>query len=607
MKLKIAGLIAVLSLLFAALPNNQAYAAVADWQQGVSIQPSSATDFASASFNQSVDKAAADGANHITLIIPVRQTSINSTDVAVAADTPTDASVTAAAQYIKSKGMSVGIGIHVNPYDGQWRALINPGDRTTWFANYGVILNRYATLSQNIGAKQYVLGTELSSMTDPNVNASNTTNWKNLISSVRARYTGSVTYSAQHSNYKSDLMSLGFWPQLDTIGISAYYALSGEASPSVQTIKAAWDGPNNNQIRVISERHSKPVQFTEVGYTSRDYGLRDPGSAFALTTPYNGTIQANAYQALFEYWNNYSYVQGISLWDWKSNPSAGGAGDVDYTPQNKPAEQIMQKWFAGGAPAPTPAPAPSPAPTPTPTPAPTQPSTFTATAQTTGQSVVGSPSTVAATVTSSQPITGVIVDVEIFDSSGRRVHQQAFENQSLSTTGKTFNAQFTPTSAGELTVKVGVFTSGWQSNLYWNDAVYKYTVSASAPPPPQPAPAPTPTPAPTPSPTQPAPTAPVTRTLSVWWPGEGVTVSGVQPFKAVVDGLDVSQYEMSWQVDGGALNKMSTESGGTPHKISYVDLSNWKWNASKQYTITFVAQDLSGNVIGKKSVVITVS
>ncbi len=95
--------------------------------------------------------------------------------------------------------MSVGIGIHVNPYDYQWRALINPSDRTTWFTNYGVILNRYATLSQNIGAKQYILGTELSSMTDPNVNASNTINWKNLISSVRARYTGSVTYSAQHS------------------------------------------------------------------------------------------------------------------------------------------------------------------------------------------------------------------------------------------------------------------------------------------------------------------------------------------------------------------------------------------------------------------------
>lgn len=594
MRIKLAGIITTFALMFATLPTLQVDAAVSDWQQGVSIQPVGATDFASESFKRSVDQAVTDGVNNITLIIPVRQTNIQSTDVSVTNETPTDASITEAARYIKTKGINVSLAIHVNPYDGQWRALINPGDRGTWFANYGVILNRYATLGQNIGASQYVLGTELSSMTDPNVDASNTAYWTNMISAVRTRYTGTVTYSAQHSNYKSDLMSLGFWPQLDTIGISAYYSLSGEASPSVPAIKAGWDNWNNSQIRTIAERHNKSVQFTEVGYTSRDYALRDPGSAFTLNTGYNAVVQANAYQAMFEYWNNFSYVQGVSLWDWKSNPGAGGEGDVDYTPQNKPAQQVMRQWFGGGGTA--------PAPSPTPAPAPSQPASYTASAQTTGQPVANSPTTVTATISATQPVAGVIVDVEIYDSTGRQVHQQAFDNQSLGTTTQTYNAQFSPAAAGEFTVKVGVFTSNWQSNLYWNDAVYKFVVSSTATQPSQPAPS-APAPSQSAPNTQPAPSA---TSLSVWWPGEGVTVSGVQPFKAVIDGLDVSQYNMSWQVDGGTLNRMSTESGGTPHKLSYVDVTGWKWNASQQYTITFVAQDLSGKEIGRKSVVITV-
>lgn len=600
MKVKIVGLITVLSLLFAAFPSFQAHAAVADWQQGVSIQPASATDFGTSTFQQSIDKVATSGANHITLIIPVRQTNVQSSDVAVSGETPTDASLASASRYIKSKGMSVGFAIHVNPYDGQWRAFINPGDRAGWFANYGTILNRYAAMAQSLGVKEYVLGTELSSTTDPNVNATNTTYWQQMIQNVRSRYSGVVTYSAQHSHYKSDLMSLGFWPQLDKIGISAYYSLSSEASPSVQSIKSGWDTWNNSQIRTISERYNKPVLFTEVGYTSRDYALRDPGSAYRLDTAYNGQIQANAYQALFEYWNNYSYVQGVSLWDWKSNPSAGGVGDRDYTPQNKPAEQIMRQWFAGGTAA--------PAPSPSPTPAPAQPSTYSASAQTTQQAIVNSPTTVTATVKSSQPITGVIVDVEIYNSAGQRVHQQVYENQSLSSTGNAFSAQFTPTGTGDHIVKVGIFSSGWQSNLYWNDATYTFTVSSSASQPTQPAPsqpAPVEPTSPQPQPTQPAPSAPAT--LSIWWPGEGVTVSGVQPFKGVVDGYDVSQYKMYWQVDGGTLNNMETVTSGTPHKLSNVDLTNWKWSASKQYTITFVAQDLAGKIIGKKSVVINVS
>lgn len=621
MKGKIVGLIAVLSFALSfAISGGGAHAAVSNWQQGVSIQPTSAIDFASGAFQQSIDNAAASGVDHITLIIPVSQSNIYSTDVSVSGRTPTDQSLAAAANYIKGKGMGVGFAIHVNPNDGQWRAMINPSDRAGWFANYSTILNHYGTLAQNLGVGQFVLGTELSSMTDPAVNASNTDYWVSMIQDVRSRYSGVLTYSAQHSYYKSDLMSLGFWPQLDYIGISAYYGLSDEANPSVESVKANWDRWNNEQVSVISQRYSKPVLFTEVGYVSRDYALRDPGSAFTLDTGYNGQIQATGYQALFDYWNNHSYVQGVSLWDWKSDPNAGGVGDRDYTPQNKPAEEVMKQWFVGSG---TATPAPTPAPTPT-QPAPTEPASYTADVQLSAAPVVGSPVSLTAAVSSSQPVSSAVVDVEIYNSAGQKVHQQFYENESLSSTAKAFSFDWTPPSAGEFTVKVGIFSSGWQSNLYWNDAAHVFTVGSSTPTteptptepvpteptPSEPAPAePTPTePTPTePTEPQPEPTPTAPANLSVWWPGDGVTVSGVQPFKGVVDGYDVSKYKMYWQVDGGQLNEMGEGADPVPHKLSYVDLGFWTWSPSKQYTVKFVAKDLAGNVIAEKSIVITVS
>lgn len=615
MKWRTTGLIAVLSLVFAAIPSIQTHAAVADWQQGVSIQPASETDFASSSFQQSIDNVAATGANHITLIIPVYQSNIYATDIMPGENTPTEQSLASAARYIKAKGMNVSFAVHANSRDGQWRATINPGnpgDRASWFNNYGIILNRYATIAQNVGVSQYVLGTELSDMTDPNVNASNTSAWKNLIQDVRARYSGKLTYSAQHSYYKSDLMSLGFWPQLDVIGISAYYGLGAEATPSLENVKANWNRWNNEQIRTISERYSKPVIFTEVGYVSRDYGLRDPGSGFGLNTAYNAQAQATGYRALFEYWNPYPYMQGVSLWDWKSNPNAGGEGDGDYTPQNKPAQEVMRQWFTGGATVPVSSPTPvtSPPPVAVPTqPVPTEPASYSAIVQATPRPTVNNQVTISAAVTASRPVSGVIVDIEVYSAAGERVAQQFFENESLSSSAKTYTMRFTPNVASGYTIKTGIFSSSWQSNLYWNGDALSFSAESSAPPAPvtsqQPAPI-QPTPA-LPAPPQTNPAQPIPGTVSVWWPGDSVAVSGVQPFKAVLDGRDTSQYKMYWQVDGGAMNLMGEGAGSPMHKLSYVDLSSWKWNPSKQYAIRFLAHDQSGNIIGEKTVIITVS
>ena len=92
--------------------------------------------------------------------------------------------------------------------------------------------------------------------------------------------------------------------------------------------------------------------------------------------------------------------------------------------------------------------------------------------------------------------------------------------------------------------------------------------------------------------------------MSVWWPTDNVTVSGTQPFKALVSGMSVENYQMYWQVDGGQLNLMSNDYRDYPHKESMVDLAGWTWRASGEYRVNFIAKDLSGSTLAQNQITI---
>lgn len=88
--------------------------------------------------------------------------------------------------------------------------------------------------------------------------------------------------------------------------------------------------------------------------------------------------------------------------------------------------------------------------------------------------------------------------------------------------------------------------------------------------------------------------------VNAWWPTNGTHVSGTQPFKAAVSGLDASQYEMFWQVDGGTWNWMDTNNTDSPHKEASVDVSSWHWHGSGPYIVNFIARQ-NGVIVGQQS------
>lgn len=538
-------------------------AAVSNWHKGVSIVPRWDRDFESGSFQQSIDALTATGANYVTLIIPYYQSNIYATDIHRGWNTPPDETLISAIRYIRSKGMQVNLKPHLDSYDGQWRANIDPGDRDGWFLAYGNMLKNYATVAAAEGVGQLTIGTELIKMADPQFNGTNTERWNRLIGEIRQIYSGNLTYSANWgaAGWTDEKNHIQFWSSLDTVGISAYFPLpSGDNS--VESLKREWHRWNTQDITPLQQRTGKPIQFTEVGYRSLG------GNRYEPFNFWNGggedqTEQANLYEALFSYWNEYAFMQGVDWWDWRSDPNAVWSG-TEYTPQHKQAEAVMTRWFGNAAPPP-----------------PVQNASFSGGTVITGASPqVGTPLSLTASVTNTGGVAqGIIVDIEVYTSDNTRVHQQFFEGQSF-TAGQTreFTAQWTPNRTGEYVVRVGVFNNNWTVNYLWNHTAVSFRVGGDTPPPAQ------------------------DQTVEIWWPTAGAQVSGVQPLKAIVPGRDLGSYSMFWQVDGDRLNDMFNSNEDFPHKEALIDMSSWRWQGSGPYTVTVVAQDGSGSAIAERSI-----
>lgn len=675
----------------------QVEAAVSNWQQGASIVPRWDTDFSSQSFQQSVTNLRDTGANYVTLIVPYCQNDNSTTEIYLCGNTPTDDSIRSAVNFAHSIGMNVILKLHLESHFGGWRAYINPNDRDRWYQQYSARLNNLASIAEETGTEGMIIGAELISMASHASNPNNTERWQNMISQVRERFSGFLTYSANwgSGDFAEEFPDIQFWPQLDYIGISGYWPLAtDQGDPSVEALVGSWAHVRDTKIKPMNQQYGKPVIFTEIGYKSANGAHYEPWN-YERNHGYNAEEQRKLYVALFQFWNSEPYFSGVHLWDWSSDPGYGGEGNQDYTAQHKPAQQVMVEWFGSTAPEPEPNPDPEPPQTPgdwTSSATASEntvgnPVTFNATLSTTGnisnavvdlevydnsgskihQEFFGNqsfaadqakqyqtswtPSTVGtytfvvgvfnnnwtnnyhwngnaatvtvgqtpdpepepdpdpdeggftinSTVTPSQPTVGqtttittevstesslsnAIVDVEIYNSSGGRVHQQSFEGQTLNTIAREFDVAWTPSSTGTYAVSVGIFNSNWSTNYYWNSTAATISVGEETTPDPDPEP-------PTDS-----------YTTNIWWPTDGVSVNGVQPLKAMVEGLDISQYRMYWQVDGDTLNEMSDSQQDYPHKETLVDFTGWSWKGEGPYVINFVSKNLSGATISEKAI-----
>ncbi len=99
--------------------------------------------------------------------------------------------------------------------------------------------------------------------------------WRQLIRRVRAVYRGQLTYAANFDQYRE----VTFWDALDVIGINAYFELRADLSTAglQSRLGRAWrrvfDEITSHRRR---EGLTKPVLFTELGYTNRRHSTVRP-------------------------------------------------------------------------------------------------------------------------------------------------------------------------------------------------------------------------------------------------------------------------------------------------------------------------------------------
>jgi hypothetical protein len=305
--------------------------------KGVAYLSYAPNEYASAGSNLSLNALKNTGANYVSVL--VTQYLSNSTSNAIFPDpnrTPTDASVIDAINDIHARGMGVLLKPQLLCEDGQGQGDLAPTNPTAWFASYATFINHYAQIAQNNGVELFCVGCELNHLDTSNYDA----NWRTVISGVRAIYKGPLTYAADWSTYAR----ISFWGALDYAGIDAYFPLSNAQTPSVANCVAGWSSYNGHnwlqEIETFQATVNKPVLFTEIGYRSYDYAAMSPWD-WTNNHPYNANGQANCYEAAWQVFANKPWFAGMFWWGWTPDSKAGGAGDTNYTPQNKPAQSVL--------------------------------------------------------------------------------------------------------------------------------------------------------------------------------------------------------------------------------------------------------------------------
>ncbi|HEX5472684.1 MAG TPA: hypothetical protein VFW73_12410, partial [Lacipirellulaceae bacterium] len=273
----------------------------------------------------------------------------------------TMSSVAHAIDTIHSLGMKVLLKpmLDVSDANGTWRAYIDPSDKSQWFANYTNYIGSFADMAQSKGVELLSIGCEMNSLEQP----ANNSYWTDLISNIRSRYSGKLTYAANWNAIGQNIggyQNVPWWNQLDYIGIDAYFPIASSNNTTLSGLTTAWQNQANaiDAWRTSSGLSDKQVLFTEVGYQSADGAAKSPAGVGGSPTV-DLQEQADAYHALLSVMTTKSWWDGAFWWNWDTNPYAGGVNDSGFTPQNKPAQTVLQQYYGGSGPPPPPHGAPT--------------------------------------------------------------------------------------------------------------------------------------------------------------------------------------------------------------------------------------------------------
>jgi hypothetical protein len=173
--------------------------------------------------------------------------------------------------------------------------------------------------------------------------------WKKTINAVREVFNGQLTYSANWDHYKS----IPFWDQLDLIGMNSYWSLDEDPPGSrnhmkekvtVEKVVENWQYIQEDLL-AFQKQVDKPILFLEVGWCSLANAAHEPWD-YTRTDDFeqDKELQRKLYEGFFRAWHEKPGLGGFICWEW--TPGEVADDDKGYTPEDKPAQDVIREWLA---------------------------------------------------------------------------------------------------------------------------------------------------------------------------------------------------------------------------------------------------------------------
>lgn len=203
----------------------------------------------------------------------------------------------------------------------RWRGDITFDEPAAWerfWRDYERWIVALARASRQADA--FVVGTELDRT------LGHEAEWRRLIAAVRRATPAPLTYAANWSDYER----VGFWDALDLIGIQAYFPVAGRPSPPEAELMQGWQAVLG-RLRAYSERHGRPVVFTELGY-NRSFTAAVRPWEYATDGAEAEAVQERCLRVALEAIEAEPRVVGAFLWKWFPEPHPVGRNFQLATP-----------------------------------------------------------------------------------------------------------------------------------------------------------------------------------------------------------------------------------------------------------------------------------
>jgi hypothetical protein len=256
-------------------------------------------------------------------------------------------------QQAKQRGLRVLLIPHLWVETSGWRGEIDPGSDEGWAEyqrSYRDFVLAWAQVAAEASADAFSIGVECKSWSGRFGGV-----WRSLISDVRARFKGLLTYSANWD----EVDSVVFWDQLDVIGINAFYPLAHHSGATyAEYVEGAIQA--RDKVRAFASTLAMPVVFVEVGYTTRADAAVKPWlwPDDMVDVVFDEHEQARALSALFEAFLPEPWFAGFFVWRYYANLDDVSQEHIwGFCPHGKVAEPMLAqvfRWSWGADPLPNP-------------------------------------------------------------------------------------------------------------------------------------------------------------------------------------------------------------------------------------------------------------